>query len=201
MNSSLEKTNQQTETQRSRLVVEVGSAGIPSAFHANRGIKDDEHYVSVNEILRGQPDFAKWERKEYGGVEGFSPLVADARSFPFPDVSVDELIFNNVFGMYSQAHGIQADFLEEASRVLVNGGEIHITEMNTPWSVPEEWFIGGRPDKDNGKTVIANPEYFSQFGLVCTKLSPSENPLGLVKIFFASLFFENFFLYLLRFFA
>jgi hypothetical protein len=147
-----------------RLVVEVGSEGIPSAFCAGRGLGGaNELYVSVHGP-RSDVSVLE-EEKRYGDQEQFVSLEADCRAFPFPNESVHELIFNNVFGSYDRDPKMMASFLTEASRVLVKGGEIHITEMNTPFFIPDEWFLGGSPDRDRDTLVEANGTYFESFGL------------------------------------
>lgn len=165
----------QMELGCSRLVVEVGSEGIPVAFCANRGIREGEYYVSANVLWTSDSRHAAaFELKEYGEAERFKPILANARRLPFADGTVDELIFNNVFGTYSQEPDTMAIFFKEASRVLADSGEIHITEMSTPNVIPDKWFVSGRPDRDSEKEVGANPEYFQQFGLRVKKLSTDE---------------------------
>ena len=68
-------------------------------------------------------------------------------------------------------------------RVLV-GGEIHITEMNTPNFIPDEWFIGGRPDRKSDIKVEANPDYFQQFGLRAKNCPLDENDIKNTGILF-----------------
>ncbi len=174
----MESADTQFETERRRLVVEVGSETIPTAFCAKRGIKENEYYVSVNTLHKGEKfNAAKSEAEKYRGERNFSSILADAGSMPFADGTVDELIFNNVFGSFYKNADVLAAFLREASRVLVEGGEIHITEMNTPNFIPDEWFIGGRPDRKSDIKVEANPDYFQQFGLRAKKLSTDENDI------------------------
>lgn len=175
----MELANTQLGTERRRLVVEVGSEAIPTAFCAKRGIKENEYYVSVNTVHKGERfSAAENEAEKYSGKKNFSSIVADARSMPFADSTVDELIFNNVFGSFYKNSDILAAFLREASRVLMEGGEIHITEMNTPNFIPDEWFVGGRPDRQSDIKAEANSDYFQQFGLRVRKLSTDENDIG-----------------------
>jgi ubiquinone/menaquinone biosynthesis C-methylase UbiE len=160
-----------------KIVIEIGSAGIPSAFCAERGIQQGERYISIDD----EEQTVRWEKEKFKDTKGFEVLRADARKLPFPDKSVDEMIFNNVFGSYSQHPEIAKAFLAEASRVLKPGGRVHITEMNTPSSVPEEWFIGGRPNKKSHAVVIANPEYFGQFGFTVEKLSTRTKDIEIYR--------------------
>ena len=174
----IESADTQVEEERRRLVVEVGSETIPTAFCAKRGIKENEYYVSVNTLHKGENfNTAKIEAEKYSGKQSFCSILADARSMPFPDGTVDELIFNNVFGSFYKNSDMLAAFLKEASRVLVEGGEIHITEMNTPNFIPDEWFVGGRPNRKSDIKVDANSDYFQQFGLLVKKLSTDEDDI------------------------
>jgi len=170
-----------------RLTVEVGSCGIPAAFAAERGIKDDEFYVTAAKIYVRQATSHRsatfecdsfQESSYYRDCSNFCSLPADCTSFPFPDASVDELIYNNVFGSYFDDTNLMGVFLSEASRALVDGGEIHITEMNTPNFIPDEWFVGGRPNRDIPDEVVANQAYFEQFGFTVKRLSTNHDDIA-----------------------
>lgn len=169
-------TTPPVETARKRLVVEVGSEAIPAAFEGRRGIREGEYYASVNTVYEHEKPYsaAAWEAEKYREKKHFSSIMADAKNMPFPDGTVDELIFNNIF---SGTEANSVAFLKESSRVLVAGGEIHITEMNTPGAVPEKWFVGGRPDRKSSAKVEANADYFRQFGLRVKNLSINEDDI------------------------
>jgi ubiquinone/menaquinone biosynthesis C-methylase UbiE len=167
----MESTQPLTEHPQHRVVVEVGSHAVSSAFCADRGILSGELYFSVNKKGEESSGIAELERERFKHNR-FICLEADCREeLPFFDESVDEIIFNNVFGSYYQNLTACNEFLREASRVLKPGGEIHITETNTPPFIPAEWFIGDRPNRDSDTMAMANPAYFQQFGLTPIRLS------------------------------
>ena len=99
---------------------------------------------------------------------------------PFPDGTVDELIYNNVFGSHycPDDNLMVEELLREAERVLAKEGEIHITETTTPSFVPKDWFTGGRPgEPENDAAVKINQDYFSKFGLVGTIVTTAEKDI------------------------
>ncbi|MFC1616431.1 hypothetical protein ACFL21_04775 [Patescibacteria group bacterium] len=173
-----------------RLIVEVGSYGIPAAFSAERGIDDDEYYLDVSKIyfspaMSYRPALYKCDAffvaKQYRDYPNFCSLPADCTSFPFPDENVDELIYNNVFGAYYKEPDVMSAFLTDAARVLVDGGKIHITEITTPDYIPDEWFVGGRPNRNTPDAVTANQELFELFGFRVVKLSTSHKDISFYR--------------------
>lgn len=118
-----------------RLIVEVGThyvrngnivSGEPAFTH--RGISSDEHYITVDI----SPKSAQLVKEDVGySKDRIAPIIADGRNFPFKDNSVDELIYNNVFGDPEAAPFTQ-ELLLEASRVLMPDGRLVITENVTP---------------------------------------------------------------------
>lgn len=168
-------------TTHKRIVVEIGSEAEPAAFCAERGIKENEIYISVNKLWEKENnwDVAKWEKEQYGNDKRFIPIKAECERLPFGNSSVDELIYNNVFG--SVDDDSMGPFLQEASRVLANKGEIHITETNTPDEIPDEWFVGGRPNNYSRKKVEPSSDYFRKFGLRAKKLSTRSKDIKIYR--------------------
>ncbi len=164
------------EVKRQKLIIEIGSSGQPAFKLGDRRIKKNEHYVTVNkdmkrEMERGREVSVHEYEKKHFDRKNFSPIVADGTQLLFPDGSVDEMIFNNVFGDGNSRY--PRFYLQEAARVLRKDGTIIIAETLTPESsLLVKW--------DNENHILSiNPDYYEQFGLKVKRLTTDLDKIKL----------------------
>jgi len=110
-----------------KVYVEIGSGGLPAFFVSNRQINPGDRYFTVD-MRDHEAEISKNFGEDLG--VGFEAIQGDGSNLPFVENSVDEMIFNNVFGDPSTVG--HDDMLLEALRVLKSGGQIVITEHITP---------------------------------------------------------------------
>lgn len=116
------------DLKKGKLYVEVGSGGSPAFFLAKRTLSPGDRYVTV--------DFDPWEAvvsKDFGEVvfgDAFEAVHGNGQNLPLESESVDEIIFNNVFG--DQKTTEREKLLNEVVRVLKIDGQAVITEHITP---------------------------------------------------------------------
>lgn len=158
------------ETKKTKkIIVEVGTNGMPFFFIGNKKLKEDELYTSVDreieEVKRAQKMMERSEDRLHDSVA----MHADARNLPFLDGTVDEMVFTNVFGdggLHAPKYFQQ--LLREAVRVLKIGGSITVTETYSPGFVPEFMQVVRGAD---GKPSMINDAYFDTLGLKISRLS------------------------------
>lgn len=111
---------------KKKIVVEIGPGGAPAFVVGNRELSENEIYLAVDKNI----DSIKNVKSNFEDTKNFHPVLGNAERLMFRDASVDELIYNNVFGdpFTKGRDGI----LAEAARVLRPEGRIIISETYTP---------------------------------------------------------------------
>ncbi|HYE59586.1 MAG TPA: methyltransferase domain-containing protein [Candidatus Kapabacteria bacterium] len=121
-----------------KVIVEIGTGGIPYFIKGERKRSPDEMYIATD-----KDDTAIEMNKAYqvGYGTDFESVKAEAEHLPYKDTSVDELIYTNVFSLigyqnidtqYQTKHVDVMAMLREAHRVLKDHGCVRITETLTP---------------------------------------------------------------------
>ena len=156
-----------TPDKKKKLVVEIGTGiGVPFFVLGQRKLAKDEAYVSVDidkESARNTKQLI-----EKPGVSDTMQVNADAKNLPFADGTVDELIFNNLFG--DPRTKDKEAILKESARVLKRGGKITITENYTPDGVPHTM----QPKFGADGNFIVKEDYYRKFGLRTVKISKDK---------------------------
>lgn len=149
------------ETKRDKLIVEVGSGGFPAIIRMPE-IAKNGLFVTVNEDqLISNAERSRRDSPNFSAIHG------DAKQLLFPDGTVDELIYSNVFGDPRTMNREQ--YLHEAARVLVKGGKIIINETYTP----EQSRIGVS-FPSIGSEALIDSNFFKKFGLAMESFSTNE---------------------------
>ncbi|MBP6859928.1 MAG: methyltransferase domain-containing protein [Candidatus Magasanikbacteria bacterium] len=149
-----------------KIIVEVGTDGKPFFLIGHRKLKPDELYISIDQdISRARATDRMAHRLN---VENTMAVNADARTLPFADSTVDEMVFTNVFGEGGKTAPNYFDsMLTEAVRVLKKNGTILITETYTPSLVPDRM----RVVQDVNGTFGIDESYYKTKGLEISALS------------------------------
>lgn len=124
-----------------KLYVEVGSGGSPAFFVSGRSLNPEDRYVTVDFVEEEVRNSKMFGEINFG--DSFQAIRGDGRKLPLKDESVDEVIFNNVFGDRRTMGRNQ--MLSEAVRVLKTGGRVILTEHITPVDFIRE--LGGTEDE------------------------------------------------------
>ncbi len=172
------EVEQPKEKGRNKLVVEIGSDGRPSFSDGNRLIAHDEFYVTVNrqtvhnDQRPKRPTGAELEKIKLGDRKDFSPIIGDGTR-AFPEESIDELIYTNVFS-YPRTSA-PMELLLDGIKKLKKDGRIIITETYTPdLFQPQEMVEFNR----KGQPLV-NEEAFRMVGLQVELVSTEKKIIRL----------------------
>lgn len=122
-----------------RVFVEIGTRDFPISWVGNKKFGKNDIYagLDLNEshLREGRENTDSADKLQ----KNIYFIRADAATLPFENETTDEIFFGNVFGDPSISIQKKETFLEEAKRILKNGGNIIIKETNTPF--PENSMI------------------------------------------------------------
>ena len=142
---SIEKpTIEQPETNKARIILEVGAGLFPSPYGMSNKPDDNTRYIAIepsqtktkrlNAVLRHE------ERKDV--------IRARGEALPIASEKINEVILQNVIGdpriteKEDDREGLETslkDIISEIHRVLQDGGVVHIIETYTPnWQKPDD---------------------------------------------------------------
>lgn len=107
--------------QRDARVLEVGAGSGYYSVEAAKRVPEGE--LAVLDIQQGMLDKTAARLSE-AGISNFSTHLSDGGQLPFDDASFDAIFLVTVFGEIEA----QDSFLDEARRVLKDGGYLSITE-------------------------------------------------------------------------
>lgn len=124
-----------------KLYVEVGSGGSPAFFISGRSLNPEDRYITVDFVEEEVRNSKMFGEINFG--DSFQAIRGDGKKLPIKDESVDEMIFNNVFGDRRTVN--LHSLLKEAERVLKIGGQVVITEHITPFDFVRK--LGGTQDE------------------------------------------------------
>lgn len=155
---------------RDKLVVEIGSGGIPSFISGNRVVATDERYETVNEDEYAVKVDSAYTRDR----PNTKSILGDARKLPYGDGTVDEVLMSNVLSDNKTAK--PEEILKEATRVLSVTGKIILTEIYSPTAFPKSLV---RVDEDG--TLHVNDTGFSAYGLKVESISQDQKDISLVQ--------------------
>lgn len=134
-----------------RLILDIGAAdgSMATKYHDGRNFEGNEYYIGIDsgyeEVVHDQPvteahpqislhdrlsSQSRIADKKHG--EGRAQfLAAKANALPFKSESIQEITLGNFLGAPVRP-GVILDTLSEAHRVIQEGGELVISENNTP---------------------------------------------------------------------
>lgn len=120
-----------------KIYVEVGSGYRPFAASRFHKVYSNERYYVVETAMCGKAKEHKSALavQKQGRGEVYKFIYANGKNLPFRDHSVNEVVFNSVFGDPSVMGDLSRRYeriyplLDEAVRILESGGKIVITEV------------------------------------------------------------------------
>lgn len=133
--------------ERKRFILEVGTGARPFPTTGERMIETHEYYIGINpgkeEALRLPKTLLRKDSKHTGEHDMFA---ADGRFLPFTDTSISEILFRNVFDSPDPERREhittiyipedQRKTIQEARRVLKDGGLLVVAQTYTPHRAP-----------------------------------------------------------------
>lgn len=114
--------------------LEIGFGDRPAVEQGDIFRGGDYNYIGI-ELPKTHRASHMWKT-----VEGFPRVTGSMHTMPFADASFDLVLMRSVFGQFnSQKESILPTRLGilECQRILRPGGQIVVTEENTPWPLEE----------------------------------------------------------------
>lgn len=131
--AELKEGHQEGGPKKKKVFVEVGTHNLPVTWLGSKKFGKNETYIGIDashDKIREAKEFTEQDRPQ----ENIYFLNADAEHLPLKNASADEVFFGNVFGDPSITDQEKDKFMQEAKRILDQGGRIVIKETNTPAS-------------------------------------------------------------------
>lgn len=115
------------------VILEVGAGGAPFPASGERPLRTHEYYIGVEPYYNGETDTLRNLVTIGQDLHEKQVTLAalNGTDLPFPDRSIDEVVFCNVLGDGSLKEKLK-DFASEAGRVVTTDGYITVVETYSP---------------------------------------------------------------------